>query len=124
MKGMVADDGFILINDRGQTEVTLDDDFEYQRFSLATFVGGNFPLLKAYFMGARVTKDEQEKTEATENRLSPLPLLPPVKWDEPFGGDAGGIHSRLLGRNVARETSLRFQACFGGRSMIGFTRFP
>ena len=39
----------ILINDYGQTQMTRDDEFEHQRFSLATFVGVNFPLLKEFF---------------------------------------------------------------------------
>ena len=46
---MVHDHGFILVNDYGQTQATREDEFEHQRFSLATFVGVNFPLLKAYF---------------------------------------------------------------------------
>jgi tetratricopeptide (TPR) repeat protein len=136
--GLVADDGFILINDYGQTEITLDDDFEHQRFSLATFVGVNFPLLKAYFSvrgEGRETRDEEEAGSTVAPQLSPLASRPsplasrpsplasrpsplasrpsPLTWDEPFGGDAGGIHSRLLSRNVSREASLRFQACFG-----------
>ena len=44
---MVHDQGFILVNDYGQTQATRDDEVEHQRFSLATFVGVNFPLLKA-----------------------------------------------------------------------------
>jgi hypothetical protein len=46
---LVADDGFILVNDYGPTQTTRDDDFEHQRFSLATFVGVNFPQVEAYF---------------------------------------------------------------------------
>jgi tetratricopeptide (TPR) repeat protein len=39
---MVSDQGFILVNDYGQTQATRDDEVEHQRFSLATFVGVNF----------------------------------------------------------------------------------
>ncbi len=46
---LVRDDGFILMNDYGQTQLSKEDEFEHQRFSLATFVGVNFPLLGAYF---------------------------------------------------------------------------
>ncbi len=81
--GLVADDGFILINDYGQTQTTRDDEFEHQRFSLATAVGVNFSLLKAFF-GARN-----------------------CQWIEP-AGDARGIHSRLLGKQIHSETVTRF----------------
>src|ERR1700687_5473952 len=50
---LVADDGFILVNDYGPTQSTHSDDFEHQRFSLATFVGVNFPQLEAYFVEAK-----------------------------------------------------------------------
>jgi tetratricopeptide (TPR) repeat protein len=86
---LVRDDGFVLVNDYGQTEVKEEDDFEHQRFSLATFVGINFPLLRAYF------------GEAGRCR-----------WLEPVE-EAGGIHSRLLSRRPAAEVLDRFQACFG-----------
>ena len=39
--GMLADGGFILVNDYGQTLTPREDEFEHQRFSLATFVGIN-----------------------------------------------------------------------------------
>ena len=76
--------GMILINDYGQTQMTRDDEVEHQRFSLATFVGVNFSLLKEYF---------SDKSR--------------YQWIEP-PGDSRGIHSRLLGRKVGSETSLRF----------------
>src|SRR5262249_10027179 len=41
--------GFLLVNDYGQTQVASYDEFEHQRFAQATAVGLNFPLLKAYF---------------------------------------------------------------------------
>ncbi len=87
--GMVQEGGFILINDYGQTQITFDDEFEHQRFSLATAVGLNFPLLKAYFADG-----------------------PKCEWVEPFG-EAGGIHSRLLGHKLHRETRGCFQDRFG-----------
>src|SRR5207244_3908614 len=45
---LVPNDGFILVNDYGQVQTSRDDEFEHQRFSLATFVGVNFPLLRAF----------------------------------------------------------------------------
>jgi len=86
---LVRDDGFILINDYGQTDITRpEDEFEHQRFSLATFVGVNFPLLKEYF-GVR------QKYE----------------WLEPFGGDRG-IHARLLSKTPVQHTRGAFGRCF------------
>jgi len=86
---LVHDDGMILINDYGQTQVTRDDEFEHQRFSLATFVGVNFPLLKEFF---------SDKAK--------------YQWIEP-SGDGRGIHSRLLGRKFGSDTVLRFYERFG-----------
>src|SRR5947208_7043962 len=88
--GMLTDGGFILVNDYGQTQTSRDDEFEHQRFSLATFVGLNFPLLKAFFGDA--------------NRCQYL---------EPSGDDERGIHSRLLGKAVGYDTRLAFQQRFG-----------
>ncbi len=82
--GLIADDGFILINDYGQTQTSRDDEFEHQRFSMATFVGVNFPLLKAYF--AQPGKGE---------------------WTEPTS-EAGGIHSRLLCPKRGNDVVLSF----------------
>jgi len=85
---MVHDDGFILANDYGQTQVTAKDEFEHQRFSLATFVGVNFSLLKAYFGdGGR------------------------CQYLEPYS-EASSNHSRLLGRKLSYKTGLRFQERF------------
>jgi tetratricopeptide (TPR) repeat protein len=85
---LVHDDGFILANDYGQTQVTGKDEFEHQRFSLATFVGVNFSLLKAYFgEGGR------------------------AHYLEPYS-ESGSIHSRLLGHKLSYRTSLRFQERF------------
>ncbi len=81
---LLAEDGFILINDYGQTMITPEDEFEHQRFSLATFVGVNFPLLKAYF-------DETRQGQ----------------WIEPQS-QAGGINSRLLSPKRNDELRLKF----------------
>ena len=81
---MVHDQGILLVNDYGQTQATHDDEIEHQRFSLATFVGVNFPLLKAYFgEGGR------------------------CQFIEP-SGEERGIHSRLLGKKLGSETQARF----------------
>jgi tetratricopeptide (TPR) repeat protein len=85
---MVHNQGFILINDYGQTQATRDEEIEHQRFSLATFVGVNFPLLKAFF-----TKEKRSFVE------------PP--------GEERSIHSRLLGRKLGAETQTRFLERFG-----------
>jgi tetratricopeptide (TPR) repeat protein len=86
---LVHDDGFILVNDYGQTQVTAKDEFEHQRFSLAIFVGVNFSLLKAYFGDA--------------GRCQYL---------EPYS-ESSSIHSRLLGHKLSYHTGLRFQERFG-----------
>jgi tetratricopeptide (TPR) repeat protein len=119
---LVADDGFILINDYGQTKLMqeAEGDFEHQRFSLATFVGVNFPLLQKYFGERREARDERrdEEREVGDQRregdLSSLaPRLSPLTWNEPFGGEVGGIHARLLSRKPALATVQRFGVCFG-----------
>jgi tetratricopeptide (TPR) repeat protein len=85
---MIHLQGFILMNDYGQTQVTREDEFEHQRFSLATFVGVNFPLLRSFF--------EQQGV---------------YSWTEPTE-DVGGIHSRLLGHRPAPATLARFCEAF------------
>ena len=93
--GLVHDDGMILINDYGQTQTTRDDEFEHQRFSLATFVGVNFPLLKHFFAAKAASGT-------------------PVQWIEPAGNDnSRGIHSRLLGSKFGSDTVTRFYERFG-----------
>jgi tetratricopeptide (TPR) repeat protein len=86
--GLLHEQGFILINDYGPTQVTGADEFEHQRFSLATFVGVNFPLLRAYFGEVRG-----------------------CGWQEP-PGDSRGIHSRLLGQRLGLAASTRFSELF------------
>jgi len=80
--------GFILASDYGQTEITREEGFEHQRFSHATFVGINFPLLKAYFADSGK-----------------------CQWAEP-SEDNGRIHSRLLGHKLGAETSALFTERF------------
>ncbi len=88
--GMLADGGFILVNDYGQTQITRDDEFEHQRFSLATFVGVNFALLREYFgEGKR------------------------CQYFEPAGEEGRGIHARLLAPKLAHEVFERFYERFG-----------
>jgi tetratricopeptide (TPR) repeat protein len=88
---LVAERGIILASDYGQTQVTREDEFEHQRFSLATFVGVNFPLLKAYFgEGGR------------------------GDFREPSADPERGIRARLLGKHLAPDVRQRFEECFGG----------
>jgi tetratricopeptide (TPR) repeat protein len=87
--GMLAEGGLILVNDYGQTQFTRDDDFEHQRFSLATFVGVNFALLEMYFRDGKR-----------------------CQYLEP-SGENPGIHSRLLANKLDADVSGRFAMCFG-----------
>jgi tetratricopeptide (TPR) repeat protein len=88
---LVDERGFVLVNDYGMTQPTREDEFEHQRFSLATFVGVNFPLLKAYFEGGK--------------RCEVL---------APHGGDEGrGIHTRLFSRQPDTATRGMFEERFG-----------
>jgi tetratricopeptide (TPR) repeat protein len=81
---MVNEQGIILVNDYGQTQTTRDDEIEHQRFSLATFVGVNFPMLRAYFSAGGK-----------------------CQFVEP-SGEERGIHTRLLGRKLGSDTQTRF----------------
>jgi tetratricopeptide (TPR) repeat protein len=63
------------------------DEFEHQRFSLATFVGVNFSLLKCFFGSGR------------------------CHYLEPYS-EGASIHSRLLGHKLSYKTGLRFQERF------------
>jgi hypothetical protein len=117
--------GFILINDYGQTQVTREGDFEHQRFSHATFVGINFPLLKAYFQGSGARGQGSGRVQGTGDRgqesvadkddvpsVSPLAPHPsPLTWVEPKE-DSGRIHSRLLGHGIGPETAAFFAEHF------------
>src|SRR5262249_31056258 len=84
LMALVAEDGFILVNDYGPTQITRDDEFEHQRFSLATFVGVNFPLLKAFFHDAGHCHVYEPTSEG------------------------GGIHSRLFAKSLGSDTVTRF----------------
>jgi tetratricopeptide (TPR) repeat protein len=87
---MLAGGGIILINDYGQTQTTRDDEFEHQRFSLATFVGVNFSLLRRYF-------GESKRCDYIE---------PPIE-------EGRGIHARLLGARIDVEVAHDFMQRFG-----------
>ncbi len=86
--GLLAEGGIVLINDYGQGKEGTAEEFEHQRFSLATFVGLNFPLLGSYFQAK-----------------------PEVRWAEPEEGEAS-VHARLLTRGTGAETQARFLECF------------
>jgi tetratricopeptide (TPR) repeat protein len=88
--GMLHPNGFILMNEYGMTDVGREDEYEHQRFSFATAVGLNFPLLKAYFM---------------EHPDKPA-------WVEPFSGEGRGIETRLLSHRPANETVVAFHERF------------
>jgi tetratricopeptide (TPR) repeat protein len=89
LQDLVAENGFILVSDYGPTQLGGDDEFEHQRFSLATFVGVNFPELKAYFGdGGR------------------------GRWLEP-PDENPSLHARLLSRRPAVDTVVRFAEVFG-----------
>jgi tetratricopeptide (TPR) repeat protein len=87
--GLVKEDGFVLMNDYGATQVETTGEFEHQRFSLATFVGVNFPLLRSYFTASI-----------------------PDSWTEP-NEEGASIHARLVGTGVAPEVVTRFHERFG-----------
>ncbi len=88
--GMLAPGGFILVNDYGPTHTSREDEFEHQRFSMATFVGVNFAQLKAYFgEGKR------------------------CQYVEPAGEEGRGIHARLLGHAVDADVRVCFAEHFG-----------
>jgi tetratricopeptide (TPR) repeat protein len=87
--GLLSEGGLILMNDYGQTSEIVAEEFEHQRFSQATFVGVNFPLLGRYF--------------SANNRAC---------WTEPQGDDSS-LHGRLLMHRPQPSVALRFAECFG-----------
>ena len=91
LSGLLDDQGFILVNDYGSAEAAvMPEGFEHQRFSGSTAVGVNFALLKAHF------------AHSAGHR-----------WVEP-AEDNPRIYSRLLGRDVLDEETVRFfQERFG-----------
>src|SRR5262249_9538442 len=86
---LLAEGGFVLLNDYGQTEVTAGAAYHHQPFPQPTCSGVNFPFLKAYFEGPA---DGQ--------------------WVEPVS-ENHNIHSRLLGRRLAGAVVARFRERFG-----------
>ncbi len=106
--GMLAEGGFILVNDYGQTQITRDDEFEHQRFSLATFVGVNFSLLRTFFghfanamdrvgevvpMGHHMTRltsrwHQKERGKATAGSVVVACAIPRVKAGSPPAASA------------------------------------
>jgi tetratricopeptide (TPR) repeat protein len=80
--------GFILVNDYGQTEVEITPDLEHQIFSQTTAIGLNFPLLKVYF-------EESSK----------------CSWFAPPGDSERAIHTRLLADGLDPQVV----SCFGDR---------
>ncbi len=87
LAGMTATGGFLLINDYGHVDEGATESFEHQRLSLATSVGLNFPLLKAF---------------AKERGLV---------WVEPKN-EYGQIYSRLVGAAPYPQTIAKFQEIF------------
>jgi tetratricopeptide (TPR) repeat protein len=88
--GMLHPNGFVLMNEYGMTDIGREDEYEHQRFSFATAVGLNFPLLKAYF---------QQRSDKPN-------------WVEPPTSEARGIETRLLGHKPAHETIVKFYERF------------
>lgn len=86
---LVHDQGFVLMNEYGHSRTNRDDDFEHQRFSYATAVGLNFPLLNAYF-------GESKKCQ----------------WLTPGGDDERGIHTRLMSKQPSYQTRVCFDKIF------------
>jgi tetratricopeptide (TPR) repeat protein len=86
---IINDHGFILINDYGHSRIAREEDFEHQRFSYATALGLNFPLLKAYF------GDSGE-----------------CQWLEPAGDDERGIHTRLMSKRPSYDLRMQFSQVF------------
>lgn len=86
---LVKEDGFILVNDYGQTNGIVCEDFEHQRYSYSTSIGLNFPLLREFCV---------REAHAV--------------WTEPAVDDES-LHSRLLmcGDNACLAS--RFEECFG-----------
>jgi tetratricopeptide (TPR) repeat protein len=90
---LVDEQGFILMNEYGHSRMTKDEDFEHQRFSYATAVGLNFPLLKAFFGSSGK-----------------------CQWLEPSGDEERGIHTRLMSKKPGYETTVRFNQMFSKAS--------
>jgi tetratricopeptide (TPR) repeat protein len=105
---LLREDGFILINDYGHTDPRAGEDFEHQRMSRSTFIGINFPEVKAFFTGREQGTGDREQTDETVPcSLSPTPYV----WAEP-AEDTGSIYPRLLGHRPAERTVECFRQVF------------
>lgn len=95
--GLLKEDGFILIDDYGQTKDVVAEGFEHQRFSYSTSIGLNFPLLREFC--------------ASESR---------AVWIEPAVDD-DSLHSRLVMCRDNQRLASRFEDCFGEAARKHFT---
>jgi tetratricopeptide (TPR) repeat protein len=87
---LAGDGGLVLINDYGQVQPAKDEEFTHQRYSGATFVAVNFPLLQGYF--------------AVREGLT---------WAKPEGDEEASVHARLLARRSGAEAVACFRQRFG-----------
>src|SRR5258708_3608338 len=125
---LLAEGGFILVNDYGQTQMTRDDEFEHQRFSLSAFVGVNFSLLRRYFSsterGSKEWGPSKEWGQAPRvHGASPHSFEAPrvhgacphsfegCDYIEPPGEEGRGIHARLLGTRVDPDVRILPPRC-------------
>ena len=102
---LVHPSGFILMNEYGMNKVGRDDEYEHQRFSMATAVGLNFPLLMAYFEESKTGSDPRSQAGQT-------PFSHRLRWAVPVAGESRGIETRLLGHQPADETVIKFHELF------------
>jgi tetratricopeptide (TPR) repeat protein len=120
---MLAPGGFVLVNDYGQTLMQRDDEFEHQRFSLATFVGVNFSLLREYFKGggrAEYVEPDWEEGRGIHARL----LAPaagrrsgfPARHSETSVGLESPTYDPPTHGGLTPEVRGRFTECFGDAS--------
>src|SRR5262249_55946596 len=94
---LLRDDGFLLLNDYGPTQAEGADEPEHQRFSHATFIGVNFPLLQAYFTKASTP--------------TPHGYAGKCGWVEPTGEEPR-FTARLSGPQPGAAPLARFGECF------------
>jgi tetratricopeptide (TPR) repeat protein len=86
---LLSPGGFVLMNEYGQSKLELDERGEHQRFSMATAIGLNFPLLEEYFRNQRKRA-----------------------WLVAAGDEERGIHTRLLGNTLSQDTRVKFLETF------------
>ncbi len=105
---LLHEQGFVLFSDYRWAAATKPDDFEHQRFSQATGVGVNFPLLKAYFADAQkcLWLEPPEDNESIVSRILAHGLAPAAAacFAERFGKAA---HERLQEPWEAARNRLR-----------------